>query len=465
MARIPFAVNSYRHRDLPVSAQRVINWMAEQEPADARSKVILIPTPGLQPFATLATGPTRGMRVMGSYLYVVAGTGVYRVDVAGAVLLLGNIADGGPVSMDHNGVQLAIVVPETQQAWVATTTTLTQITDPDFGGAVAVTVLDGFGIFVRPNSTQFFISALNDLTNYDALDYASAEGDPDNLVTCLRVGRELWLFGERTTEVWANVGAADFPFQRISGAFVERGIAARFSCGQFLAVPFWLGENRVVYQAQGVQPVRISTHAIEQEIAGYTVVSDARCSVYEQEGHTFYCLTFPTEGATWVYDRDTQVWHERESEGYDGWRATNCTAYAGAVIAGDTDNGNLYVVDPTANDEDGNQIIRVATGTEIVSSGKRIRNTRLTLDITTGVGLTSGQGSDPQIWLSWSNDGGRTFGNERWRSLGALGEYTARVRFSRLGESRQRVYRLQISDPVRCTIMAMDLEAQPEGAV
>lgn len=461
MARIPFSVTSYRHRDLPISAQRVINWMAEQEPADARSKLVLLPTPGLRDFATLATGPMRGAKVMGSYLYAVAGTGVYRMDVAGAWVFLGNIADGGPVSMDHNGTQMAIVVPETRQGWVATSSSLTQITDADFPGAVAVTTLDGFGVFVRPDSTQIFISALNDMTSFDALDFASAEGDPDNLVTALRVGRELWLFGERTTEVWANVGAADFPFQRISGAFVERGIAARFSVAQQLAVPLWLGENRVAYRANGVQPQRISTHAIEQEWAGYTTVSDARSSLYEQEGHTFYVLTFPTEGATWVYDIDTQVWHERESEGYETWRACSCTAFAGAVIAGDTTNGNVYVVDPTASDEVGDTIIRVATGSQLVQSGNRIRHRQLTMDLTTGNGLSTGQGSDPQIWLTSSDDGGRTFGNERWRSLGAMGNYQTRVTFNRLGSSRQRVYRLQMSDPVRCTLIAMDLDAEP----
>lgn len=461
MARIPFAVTSYRHRDLPISAQRVINWMAEQEPADARSKLVLLPTPGLRLFTTLPTGPLRGAKVMGSYLYMVAGTGVYRLDVAGSVTVLGNIADGGQVSMDHNGTQMAIVVPETRQGWVATSSTLTQITDTDFPGAVAVTTLDGYGVFVRPDSTQIFISALNDMTSFDALDYASAEGDPDNLVTALRVGRELWLFGERTTEVWANVGAADFPFQRISGAFVERGIAARFSVAQQLAVPLWLGENRVAYRANGVQPQRISTHAIEQEWAGYTTVNDARSFLYEQEGHTFFGITFPTEGATWVYDLDTQVWHERESEGYDTWRATNCTAFAGAVIAGDTTNGNIYVVDPTSCDENGETIIRVATGTQFVQSGNKVRHVRLTMDLTTGNGLSAGQGSDPQIWLTSSDDGGRTFGNEKWRSLGGMGEYQARVIFSRLGASRQRVYRLQMSDPVRCTLMAMDLDAEP----
>ena len=462
MARIPFAIQSYRHRDLPVSAQRCINWFVEAEPQDARSKLVLLPTAGLERFTLLPTGPIRGMKVMGAYIYAVSGVGVYRVDVRGASVLLGTIADGGAVTMADNGTQMAIVVPETTQAWYATDSALTQIADPDFGGAVAVTSLDGYGIFVTPDSTQFFISALKDMSSFDALDFASAEADPDNLVTALRVGRELWLFGERTTEIWANTGASDFPFQRISGAFIERGCAARNSVAQLGGIPFWLGDNRLVYQGAGASaPVRISTHAIEQDIAGYATVADARGQIYEQEGHTFYVLTFPSAQTTWVYDVTTSVWHERESEGYNFWRALNAVAYAGAVVAGDAVDGKLYIISPTACFEDGDQIIRVADGTEIVSSGKRMFHTQLTLDITTGVGLTSGQGSDPTIALSWSDDGGRTYGDERTAALGPLGVFATRVQFNRLGSSRQRVYRLQLSDPVRVAISAMDLDARP----
>ena len=460
--RIPFAINSYKHRDLPVSAQRLINWFVEAEPQNARSPLVLLPTAGLDRFSLLPTGPVRGMRVMGSYLYVVSGVGVYRVDVSGAYLFLGNIADGGPVSMADNGTQMAIAVPDTTQAWYATSTTLTQITDADFGGAVYCTSLDGFGVFVSPNSTQFFISGLKDMASYDALQFASAEADPDNLVAALRVGRELWLFGERTTEIWSNTGASNFPFQRISGAFIERGLAARNSVAQLGGVPFWLGDNRLVYQGNGAQaPQRISTHAIEQAIAGYATVSNARGFVYEQEGHTFYVLSFPSASATWVYDTITSVWHERESEGYNYWRAGVSAAFAGAVIAGDVVDGRLYVIDPTAGLEDGSQIIRVADSATILAGGKRMFHRQLTLDIETGMGLTTGQGSDPQIFLSWSDDGGRSFSNERMESLGKIGTYRTRVQFNRLGSSRQRVYRVQMSDPVRTAISAMDLEATP----
>jgi hypothetical protein len=461
MPRIPFAIQSYQHRSLPASAQRCINWMAEAEPRDAKSPLVLLPTPGLSIFTTLATGPVRGVHQMGSYLFVVSGVGVYRVDVAGAVLFLGTIADGGPVTMADNGLQVAIVTPETRQGWVATTTTVAQITSADFSGASTVTAIDGYGIFTRPDSTEFFLSSINDMTTFDALDFASAEADPDNLVVAKRVGRELWLFGERTTEIWANTGAADFPFQRISGAFVERGCVARGSVAQRLGVPYWLGDDRVVYRGQGTAPDRISTHAIEQAIGGYDIVSDARGFVYEQEGHVFYVLSFPSAGATWVYDATTQVWHERESEGYDRWRIGCALSFAGAVIGGDVVDGRLYVVDPVISDEAGDTIIRTAVGTPLYSGGKRLNFTRLLFDMETGTGVANGQGSAPEVFLSWSDDGGRSFGNEIVRSLGGIGEYQTRVKFDRLGSARNRVFRLSMSDPVRTAIMAVEIDATP----
>lgn len=460
--RIPFALQSYRHRDLPVSAQRIINYFTEAQPADAKARAVLLPTPGLKAFALLATGPVRGMREMAGTLYVVAGNGVYAVTAGGGVSFIGNVAEGGIVSMDHNGTQMVIVVPETGQAWIADSSSVTQITDPDFLPAISVCCIDGYHIFARQNSTQFFISALQDASSYNALDFASAEGSPDNIVAVRRVGRELWLFGETSTEIWSNVGAADFPFLRVSGAFIERGCSAPLSVASRLGVPFWLGDDRVVYRGEGfTAPVRISTHAIEQAIGGYDTVSDAVGWVYEQEGHVFYVLNFPSAGDTWVFDLTTGLWHERESEGFGIWRCLIGANVFGGAIAGDAISGQLYSIDPTAADENGDQIIRVATGTSMHAEGHPVTFTRLKAEFRAGIGLTTGQGSDPQVWLSWSDDGGHTFGNEVWRTPGARGRYATEVEWRRLGRGRERVFRLQWADPVRATLMAVDIEAEP----
>ena len=464
MIRIPFAIQSYAHRSLPISAQRMINCMVEPQPAEAKSRLPILLSPGLRQFATVPELGSRGLHVMGANVFGVAEQSVYRWNASGTPTLLGAISSGGAVSLDSNGELLCIVVPETAQGFVVnrTTGTVTQITDPDFPGATSVCVIDGYYVFSKPNSTEFFLSAINDPLSFNALDFASADGSPDNIVTVCRAGRDLWLFGERTTEVWSNTGATDFPFQRVSGGFISRGTAARFSVATRLGGPIWLGDDRVVYTAQGITPQRISTYAIEQAIAGYARVDDAEGWVYEQEGHAFYCLSFPSAGDTWVCDLTAQAtWHERESEGVGTWRAVRGVQFGGAIITGDQVNGTLWRIDPTYGLEGSAPIIRVATGTTFHSNARKVAFSRFTAEYETGVGLITGQGSDPSVWLTWSNDGGRTWSNEASAGLGAVGQYLTRVEWRRLGMARERVFRLQWSDPVYTSLIAVDVEAEP----
>jgi hypothetical protein len=462
MPRLPWALQSYKHRNLPISAQQIINLFPEQEPRDAAAPVVLLPTAGTRVFTTLPTGPIRGRWVLGALLYVVAGGFLYSVDVAGTITTLGGIPGTEPVDIDDNGAQMGIAVPENGQLFFYTpaTSTLAQVTDADFVGAVSIACLGGYTICVRPDSNVFAWSAVGDMAAWDALDFSSAEGASDNITRGKRVNEQLWLFGERTTEIWTTTASADAPFQRLNGAFIERGISARFSYASRLSVPYWLGDDRVVYRGDNTTPTRISTHAIEQAIGGYASVSDARAFIYEQEGHVFYCLTFPSGGDTWVFDAITQAWHERESEpvAYAGcWRCLDAGAFAGAVIAGDLVDGRLYVIDPVTYSEDGDEIIRVATGAPFISDGKRMMFSEVEAAMQTGVGLVSGQGSDPQVWLTFSDDGGQTWSYQRQAPMGRMGDYQARVRFQRLGSARNRVFRLQWSDPVGTALMAANV--------
>jgi hypothetical protein len=466
MPRLPWALQSYKHRTLAISAQQIINWFPEQEPRDAAAPVVLLPTPGLAVFTTLPTGPLRGRHVMGASLYCVSGEFLYEVDVVGSVFSRGVVSGSGPVDMDDNGTQLGIVAADTSQLFYYTpsTTTFAQVTAPAFEGAVSIACLGGYTVCVRPDSNLFAWSAVGDMATWDALDFASAEGASDNIVRGKRINEQLWLFGERTTEVWTQTGQADSPFQRLNGAFIERGISARFSFAARLSVPYWLGDDRVVYRADNTAPTRISTHAIEQVIAGYETVTDARAWIYEQEGHIFYCLTFPSGGDTWVYDATTQAWHERESEpdAYNGaWRAVEAGFYAGAVVAGDLLDGRLYILDPTLSDEAGEPIIRVATGAPLIQEGRRVYFSLVEADMQTGVGLTAGQGSDPVVWMSFSDDGGWNWSNQKQAPLGKIGARRVRVRWLRVGQGRERVFRLQMSDPVSTALIAANITAEP----
>jgi hypothetical protein len=462
MPRAPFAWNCYRHRSLPVSAQRLINVFAETQPAGAKSQVILLPTPGLDFFAEAGTGPIRGMLEMAGALYVVSEVAVYRVSAEGIATYLGEIEGGGPVSMAENGAQVLIVVPDSGKGYIVTSTSVTLITDEDFPAASSCTYIDGYFVVSEANAGAFHLSALDDGLTWNG-DVAEAERSPDNLVRAVRVGSVLWLFGEFTTEIWSNQGAADFPFLQVSGAFVERGCAARDSVDHRLGTVFWLGDDRVIYRSDNFQPQRISNHAIEQEIGGYATVSDAIGSIYEQEGHTFYVLTFPSEGNTWVYDAKEGMWHERESEGYGTWRCAHVINYAGAALGADTEDGRIYRINPTLSTEDGDKVIRVATGIAWHSENKRVFFSRFSAEFERGASsYASGDSAniDGDVFLTSSNDGGRTWSAERWRKLGFQGQYRGRVEWRRNGSAREKVFRLQWSDPVRTALIAVNVDAE-----
>jgi hypothetical protein len=309
------------------------------------------------------------------------------------------------------------------------------------------------------------------------LDFASAEGAPDGVVAVISNYRELWVFGTDSVEVWYNVGGADFPLQRIQGAFNEIGCVAAFSIAKLDNGLFWLGTDArgqgIVYRANGYVGIRISTHAIEYAIAQYGNIADAIAYTYQQEGHAFYVLTFPSGNATWVYDASTQVWHERA--GFDGGdfmrHRSNCQCnFGGNIIVGDFQSGDIYRFDLNVYADNGG-IQKWLRSWRALPTGqnnlKRTAHHSLQLDCESGVGLNSGQGSDPQVMLRWSDDGGHTWSNEHWAGIGLIGAYGHRVFWRRLGMTlklRDRVYELSGTDPNKIAIMGAELLLSPTSA-
>jgi len=467
--KIPFATTSYQARSLPLSAQQLVNLYTEAAPGDARSPVALFGTPGLVSFGTVGSGPIRLLHTMADVLYCVSRDQLYRVSSTGTGTLIGTLAGAPltdyPLQAADNGRQLVIVNTGTGRASVynAETSTLSAINDVDFPRASSVSYVDGYHVFTRPNTGQWFISALEEASSYDALDFATAETYPDNLVRVFVDHREVWLFGTKSTEIWTNTGAADFPFQRISGTVLERGCAAAGSVAKLDNSLFWLADDGIVYRASGYTPQRVSTHAIEFALDGYENLADAQAFTYSQEGHGFYVLSFPTDNHTWVYDVSTGMWHERESQDSQGrslgrWRVGS---YAGAYnlhIVGDYASNRLYQLDLDTATENGTALRRVAVSPVLHAEGDRMFMARLELHCETGVGLTSGQGSDPQLMLEWSDDGGRSWSNEHWSGLGRLGKYLRRCRWHRLGYFRERYLRVTCTDPIKLAILSATAE-------
>lgn len=460
MAMIPFAVQSYKSLGLPISVQRTVNAYAETEPANMKTPVAVFGAPGITTHTTCGTGPIRGFQVMNGIAYAVSGMDFYEFDTNGVATLRGTgILGSAPVGISNNGLQVVIVNGAQGYTYDQATTTFLPIVDPDFNPANTVTFFDSFMVFDWVDTNKFFISAPLDATDYDPLDFASAEVQPDLVIGVMNQLESLLIFGEHSIETWFDAGAVDFPFQRYDGATVERGCIAPLSIIKEDNSVFFLGDDGMFYRLNGVLPVRVSTHAIEQEWATYDTIEDAYAFSYTVGGHKFVTLSFASGDACWVYDIATGLWHERESIDPLGnatrWRGIcTCQAY-GKTFIGDLLSGKVGFIDATVYTEfDDDTIMRLVSPT-MHNDRKRLFMSRFELDVQTGVGLANGQGSDPQVMLRFSNDGGATWNSyQPWQSMGALGAYTKRLRWLRLGQARSRVIEVSISDPVKRVVVA-----------
>lgn len=461
MAQIPFVGAAYESKSKDQSTQQCINWYLEQGPDG--TPVALMPTPGLTSFSTPGgtSDSTRALFEHKGVLYGVVADTLYSFDSAGSSTSRGTLnTSTGRVRVASIDDELLFVDGTNGYSYIPSSAVFTIITDADFPDATeTITSQDGYFITSEPSTGKFRISNLNDGLVWDTLDFATAEGVPDDLQACFSDNRQLWLFGDRTTEVWYNAGTT-FPFARIDGVFIDMGTPAKHSIGKIDNTLFWLAQDRngslSVVKANGFTPQLISTPAISYQISTYSTISDAFAITYGDEGHLFYALTFPTEGVTWVYDALTGAWHERSSYADDShtrWRA-NCYAHCyGKHFVGDFTNGYIYELDSDKYTEDGTTITRTRT-TQHIEVDKRIFSVyNLTIDFERGVGLQTGQGSDPQYMLSVSKDGGNTYGNELWRSPGKVGVYDERAIWTRLGRARTMTFKLKVTDPVKAVVL------------
>jgi hypothetical protein len=476
--KTPILGSAYVARSVNAADARMINLFPELVPEGGKEPAFLNRAPGLKLKISVGSGPIRGMWVFGGNLYVVSRNKLYKVDSSYAVTELGTVSGtSGPVSMVDNGIQLFIACNGPSYIYNSQTNVFAQITDGDFPGAVTVAYLDGYFVFNEPNSQKIWVTGLLDGASIDPLDFASAEGSPDGVVGIIADHREIWVFGTNSVEVWYNSGNADFPLSRIQGAFNEIGCAAPYSIAKMDNGLFWLGKDArgqgIVYRANGYTGQRISTHAVEWQIQQYEDMSDAIGYTYQQDGHSFYVLIFPQADTTWVYDVATQAWHERA--GFDNGDFTrhrsNCQAFfQGDVLVGDYENANVYSFDLNDFSDNGSVQKWLRSWRALPTSQNNLKRSAqhsLQLDLETGVGLNLGQGSDPQVMLRWSDDGGHTWSNEHWIGIGKIGEFYRRAIWRRLGMTmkiRDRVYEVSGTDPVKIAIIGAELNVSPTNA-
>lgn len=476
--KTPILGSTYVARSVNAADARMVNLFPEIIPEGGKEPAFLNRAPGLKLEVTVGNGPVRGLWYLNNAMYVVSGSKFYKVTTSNVVQEIGSVfGDSGPVSMADNGTQLFIACNGPSYIYNTTTDVFSRITDPDFPGAVTVSYLDGYFVFNEPDSQKIWVTSLLDGLSVDPLDFASAEGSPDGVVGIIADHREIWVFGTNSVEVWYNSGNADFPLSRIQGAYNELGCAAPYSIAKMDNGLFWLGKDArgqgIVYRANGYTGTRISTHAVEWQIQQYDDLSDAIGYTYQQDGHSFYVLIFPSANATWVYDVATQAWHERAgfANGSFTRHRSNCQVFFnGKILVGDYANGNIYSFDLDDYSDNGS-IQKWLRSWRALPTGqnnlKRTAQHSLQLDLETGVGLNLGQGSDPQVMLRWSDDGGHTWSNEHWVSIGKIGEYYRRAIWRRLGMTmkiRDRVYEVSGTDPVKIAIVGAELIVSPTNA-
>jgi len=463
--RGPLALGFAQQRSRPVNAARVVNLYAASTAEGSRTKVVLYGTPGQKEWHTIGGDTIRAGLESQEYAYILSGSILWRVESDGTATACSGdlIPPTGEATLISHGSQIGLLV--VPWMFVITGTSVVRVSSAGYPseGLSSIAYIDGYAVGTRNNNSgEFYVSGLLDFAAWDALDVASAESSPDGLLRVLVDHREVWLFGTDTVEVWANTGASPFPFERVPGALLERGCAARRSPAKMDNSVFWLGDDRIIYRAEGYQPARISTHAIE-EVLRVGTVSDAYGMTYYQAGHHFYVLTLPSLGRTFVFDpaasaaAGAPIWHERQSGTSIEPAAWNvqCIFHAfGKTLVG-LQSGKVAELDLDTFTDLGEPIRSVIVGLPFYADTLRAMMVDFELECEIGVGTPTGQGTDPQVMMRYSDDGGYTWSHERRASLGRQGIRIIRAMWDRLGVFRQRTVEISISDPVKRSFYGM----------
>lgn len=484
-----FVGGAYEAPSIYQDDQALINWYPETDssknagnkgmgvPGD-RGVVALYPRPGLTPVVTPSSAAVRALYTLPgqTQFLTVVGATLYLVNASFVATAVGTlVSSSGPVSITENGVNAYLVDGNNRYTYNWTTNTFATVSGSDgaFTGGTRCDNVDSFIIYNQPNTNQWgCTNALSTVSS--AQNFANKVGYSDNIVTLISDHRQVLLLGERTSEWWTDVGSYPFPFQVISGTTMQHGCAAAFSVARLgESVAFLSHDDRgqgVVVMMNGYSPVRISNHAIEADIAKMAInstINDAIAFSYQYNGHEFYQITFPTADKTWCYDLATGMWHRlayRDTNNNLHRHRGNCACvFRGYILMGDYQNGSIYKLDPNTYTDNGVVFPCIRRAPHLTDGLKRVTYHDLQIQFQPGVGLSNGQGSDPQAMLKWSDDGGSTYGNEHWVSIGKIGSYRNRAIWRRLGMARDRIFEVTVTDPVYRVVVSAELNAESEA--
>ena len=451
-----------------VTSNHLVNAYYEFQPEKDRTRVVIYGTPGLTLFVDQGDTPWRGLHQFPktSKLYGVHRGTFYEIDNAATVTARGTIGTvNGRVDITDDGTR--IIVVDGTEIYVYDTSTpatpIAAVTDPDRPIAPNTCIFQAGRILTDEDGTgQFKGSDSYAPTSWNALNFATAESNPDNVIRIANINGAIAPFGAYTTEFWQNVGGSGFPYAKMIGADLEYGLAARWSLARFGGTYSFLAQNRegqvIVAMLNGYQIQRISNSEFEHIINNYSSVADATGFGYMLGGHPMYQLNFPNQGKSWLDDGSTEFWSELRYGANARHRAEIGVDFINRTIVSDYSNGKLYRLDVNSYTDNGDLIHTILKGRHIYNLKKNVSIPRLELGIEAGVGLVSGQGSDPVAGLRMSKDGGHSFGTQVFAPLGKMGEYTRRCLWRRLGIGRDIVPEVTITDPVKRVILEATLQ-------
>lgn len=471
---LPIETNQTRNKD--VSDQRLLNMYAKQMPENSKESVSLYNTPGCHFIRRLSVLPVYGMHYMSPFLYVICGSKVFRVDNNYRAVTLGDIGTtNNIVRMADNGSQI-LAVKSDGDGYIITNSGVALVNSDNFPVASDVTFNSGYFVVTQKDSGRFYWSALLDGNSWSALAYATQESNPDNVVGIEENRGDLWIFGDKTTEIWTPSGNPNLPFQRIGSGILNVGCKSTYSIAKDKNGIYWLGSDLQVHFAQGYNETRISTHDIERELLEKYDINDVVNSyafTYSAGGHDFYVLTIPNN-KTWVFDMTTKVWHERKTKDMKTWLPDCLVNVFNKNIVGSINSGDLYELDNNYYYDDVSKfidyefkVVNEISEREIIFPPVFMEDNRLTMDklyMDLTVAPTNDLSKNPQIMLCWSDDGGNTWSSEHWRSFGKTGTYKTRVIWRSLGQTRQRIYKLRVTDAVKVQISGLYCEGEQRYA-
>ena len=451
---------SYEHRSRAISVQKTMNLIPQAELTGA-AQSSLTSWPGLTSFYS-SSGVNRGMAVYDNELYKVTDNTLYKISTIGVATSIGTITGTGRCIFANDGTNLIITTGG--DGYQLTGSTLTQITDTDFQNGNSCTYLNQRVIY-DGNDGKFQWSEVGNPDDIGASNFATGESAPDDTIRVFAWREQLYLFGERTIETWYNGTSADTPFLRVQNATMQVGLGAVHSIGATDRLVYFLGDDRRVHRFSATQPENITSIAISHQLDKLGDLSGAVADIIRIEGQSFYILT--VQDKTFAYSEESGAWFNLSTKAdEDKYKFNSFVEVYGKRLC--ADGGNVLELDLDTYDNNGEVIINERifgpiTSKDLGLGNSRVVMSRLWLEIEAGVGLATGQGVNPQLMVSASFDGGKSFTNEDDVLMGRAGEGRIDVKWDHCESFRSMFIKVRCSDPVFLSLFGATLEVKAGG--